>query len=458
VKVTQTHEWCENSAESITKCLENIPSERFKNFCQELLQNRDVVVRRLNDLPQDSIEVQHYQKFGFRSMICVPLLSDGAVYGAMVAFSRRKEERNWSEEDVSLLRVVSGILSNAMERKRAEEAEREQRRLAEALRDTANALNSTLDIDEVLDNILVNVGRVVPHDSSNIMILEGDYVKIVRSWGYETPEKQEYIRHFYCRVNDMTTLQKMSENLQPILVSDADHSANWTQSQESSWIKSYAGAPVCIQEHLIGFINLNSSQPGFFQDEHLERLQAFANQAAIAIQNSQLYVQVQTMSITDSLTGLYNRRGLFNLGEREVDRSRRFDRPLSALFIDIDHFKRVNDSFSHSVGDEVLCTAAERFRSVVRSVDIIGRYGGEEFVILLPEVELEGALQVGERLRQVIANAAIHLSTGEISITISVGVAQFTPVMQELSVLLHLADEAMYLAKQAGRNQVVAAD
>src|SRR5690606_29817441 len=141
-----------------------------------------------------------------------------------------------------------------------------------------------------------------------------------------------------------------------------------------------------------------------------------------------------------ALTGLYNRRGLFDLGEREVERAQRFRRPLSVIWIDADHFKEVNDTYGHPGGDQVPRGLSERFRTGSRRMDILGRYGGDEFVILLLESDLQMAQEVAERLRLSVVAKPFNTSAGEVRLTISAGVTQLSPEASDLSGLLEAAD------------------
>jgi len=167
--------------------------------------------------------------------------------------------------------------------------------------------------------------------------------------------------------------------------------------------------------------------------------------------------KLQHLAITDPLTGIFNRRHFFMLAQRELERSRRAGCCMAVILFDVDHFKTVNDTYGHSVGDQVLQTLTERCQKILRAYDVIGRYGGEEFVILLPEADTARAIHVGERLRESIAEPAFETSAGPAQVTISVGVASLEP-SDELSLdkLMDHADQAMYEAKQGGRNQVYA--
>lgn len=171
-----------------------------------------------------------------------------------------------------------------------------------------------------------------------------------------------------------------------------------------------------------------------------------------------LYADMQKLAITDGLTGLYNRRGFFELSQREVERAERFDRAYSVIILDIDHFKAINDTHGHETGDQVLEKLAGRLSAQLRKVDILGRYGGEEFSILLPETNSAGAREVAERLRRCIADEPMDTSQGRLNITISVGLATLTDNTLTLEQTLKRADLALYQAKESGRNCVCVDD
>ncbi|HEY0846364.1 MAG TPA: diguanylate cyclase [Noviherbaspirillum sp.] len=162
---------------------------------------------------------------------------------------------------------------------------------------------------------------------------------------------------------------------------------------------------------------------------------------------------------TDALTGCANRRYFFDAARQELSRVRRYGRPMSVLMLDLDHFKSVNDEHGHQVGDRVLQTLVQVCRATLREVDIVGRLGGEEFAILLPETAAAEAMEAGERVRRAVAAADIALENQPpLHITTSVGVATLMPDMADIDTLLARADEALYAAKRAGRNRAVRAD
>src|SRR5450759_217756 len=172
--------------------------------------------------------------------------------------------------------------------------------------------------------------------------------------------------------------------------------------------------PLMVEEKVIGFMGMWGND---LQEADLSAASMFGSQVAITLENARLYGEIQQIAITDDLTGFYNRRGLFELGQREIERAFRFKRPLAALMVDLDFFKVVNDTYSHAVGDQVLQGLAARCQENVREVDLLGRYGGEEFVILLVENDLAVAIQVAERLRLSIGSSPFPTTQGDITIT-----------------------------------------
>ncbi len=556
---------------------------------------------------------------------------------------KKNGELYWESAFVSPIMDARGTITHLLavkeditERKWMEEAEREQRALAEALRDTADALNSTLKFDDVLDRILTNVGRMVPHDAANIMLMddEGVTVRVARSRGY-LERGDDDIAAMRFTVNAASSLRQMEHTGQPLVIADTRANPDWFANPATRWVCSYAGAPIRIRKKMIGFLNLDSATPGFYNFDHAERLQVFADQAAIAIENARLfnettrradqmdtvnkiglaisagldlqqiartlyeqcnlvapvdafyvalydakahqlhfplfldhaqplavgpfdlytqpgltgqviqtgqtlyipdvldpnkpaiqqhnraggeptrtyvgvplrlrdqvigvlsvqsyqpnaysadqidfietiatqaavaienarlYAEVQQLAVTDALTSTFNRRGLVQLGEREVERAQRFQHPLSVVMLDIDHFKRVNDTYGHPIGDRVLCALADCCRANMRTVDIVARYGGEEFVMLLPETDLASAVQVAERLRQTVEKAQVSVEVDEqmtgrtVHVTVSQGVVTMSPDTPTLAALFERVDQALYVAKQSGRNRVAVSE
>ncbi len=210
--------------------------------------------------------------------------------------------------------------------------------------------------------------------------------------------------------------------------------------------------PLLFEDRLLGLLWLWGND---LTGADLPVLSIFAKQIASALENARLFEEIQNMALTDPLTGLYNRRGLFELGRVEFARALRTGRPFSAIMVDLDHFKRINDRYGHFVGDKVLQEAARRAKKSVREVDFIGRYGGEETIILLPETDLQAAIEVAERLRRAISGAPMKIADDlEPNVTASLGVAQRDENTLTIETLIARADQAMYIAKHKGRDRV----
>ncbi|MFM8309772.1 MAG: diguanylate cyclase [Microcystis aeruginosa] len=164
--------------------------------------------------------------------------------------------------------------------------------------------------------------------------------------------------------------------------------------------------------------------------------------------------QLERLVRTDSLTGVNNRREILALGEKELQRCRRYHRYFSVLVIDIDHFKHINDTFGHILGDKTLITVAGAIKNCLRQVDSFGRFGGEEFVAILPETNLEDAATTAQRICQVINELNIEIDRQKVRVTASIGVATFSPEDNNLEAVIERADHAMFAAKNQGRNRV----
>jgi diguanylate cyclase (GGDEF)-like protein len=182
-------------------------------------------------------------------------------------------------------------------------------------------------------------------------------------------------------------------------------------------------------------------------------LVSLAGPAGIAVDNVLLHREAQRLSITDPLTGAGNMRHMTTTLAREVERATRFARPLSLLLLDLDHFKAVNDTYGHTVGDSVLTELARRLTASVREVDVVTRYGGEEFVIITPETDLAGAQRLADRILRTVGNDVFHVGGREVPITVSLGIASLPLHGSASGELVRAADEALYAAKRAGRNR-----
>ncbi|MBE0696983.1 MAG: GGDEF domain-containing protein, partial [Anaerolineaceae bacterium] len=191
-----------------------------------------------------------------------------------------------------------------------------------------------------------------------------------------------------------------------------------------------------------------------FSERVISAMQIFANQFAVALETSRLLIHTEHVSNTDPLTGAFNRRYFLDFAQREYDLYQRHGHEFSIIMIDLDHFKEVNDQYGHLSGDLVLNQVVQRILGELRVTDILARFGGEEFIILLPETGKSQAIQAAERIREVISRSPIQSNANNISVSASLGVAQLNNTIQNLEALIHQSDLALYHAKADGRNCV----
>lgn len=347
---------------------------------------------------------------------------------------------------------IDGVILDLTERRQAEERLRKYARQMEALYATSLAINLQIEPSALFKSIVEHTAQMLAAPRGALyLILPGN-------------DSMELIACHNLPKNYAGTILRVGEGL----------SGKVAQSGEVMFVTDYAewkgekpiyndlpiqrllAIPLKVKRKVIGVIEIaddKNSSP--FSEEDLRLVSLFADQAAIAVENTRLYARLERQAILDDLTGLYNRRGLMDLGYREVERAIRFLRPLCAIFVDIDHFKDFNDRYSHAVGDQVLITVAKTLKQGVREVDLVGRYGGEEFVILLVETNLPNAQEIANRLRLEVEKTVIATSHGNLGVTVSMGVSQFHPDHPTLDELIHRADQAMYQAKLGGRNCVM---
>jgi len=209
--------------------------------------------------------------------------------------------------------------------------------------------------------------------------------------------------------------------------------------------------PLMFEENLLGMLWLWGK--GITRSD-LPVMSIFAKQIGISLERARLFQEVQSLALTDPLTGLHNRRSFFQLGKVEFSIAQRANRHLSCMMLDLDHFKQINDNYGHQSGDHILLEFAKRCKDSVREMDLVGRYGGEEIIILLPETDLITALQIAERTCASIADTPMKVGQQEINVTASIGVAAKDENTLQLETLIARADQAMYIAKHKGRNFV----
>ncbi|HKT01805.1 MAG TPA: sensor domain-containing diguanylate cyclase [Rugosimonospora sp.] len=391
---------------------------------------------------------------GLRSIMIAPLLLKNRLVG-VVYLDSRAARGIFTVDDLETLAELTNQVALALETARAAQLEvavhaaQRERDLAETMRDLISELNTTLAPDEVAGRLTAVLGRVVPAD--RVVLLLHDNTGRLTVAGLATPGTH--------RAGGPATPAEVPADIDPATaaaldsgtpqrVSGAGHPQPMPHLLGPA-VTTWMTIPLTVRDEHRGLLIVGGHEP--YTEAHAEIAAALAAQATVALDNARLFNQVADLASRDALTGLANRRHFTAQAAHHLAGNR----TVAAIMADIDHFKAVNDTHGHSVGDEVIREVGHRLSGCLRDSDIICRYGGEEFAILLPNITLTGADQVAARLHQTVTATPIDTQIGPLPVTVSVGVYTPTEPGEELHHLLTQADEALYEAKRGGRNQVV---
>lgn len=419
-----------------------------RTFTKSVLEEmRTLVIEDTSNTPYADPSV--IQNFPSVSVLALPLIAENKKLGA-VLLTFNKIHR-FTTEEIMMGEQAANLLALALEKYQAMDEAKQRAETSETLRRAGLAVAEQLELDQTVARTLDQLKTVVPYDSASVQMLDGEDLVIVGGRGWANPQDVLGIRF---PVHGDNPNRVVIETEKPFYLPEADKVYDAFKRPPHDHIRSWLGVPLIVQGRVIGLLAIDSSRPNGFDEAMKDVASQFAIQVAVTLENARIHREAQTQAITDPLTGVYNRRGLFQLGEFEFQRARRINRPFSALMFDIDHFKKVNDRFGHAAGDQVLHQVAQRCLKNSRATDLVCRYGGEEFVILLTETNLHAAHTIAERLRLGIMKTSFHTDAGETTITSSIGVAEAGKT-DSLETLMERADAALYQAKNMGRNRVV---
>jgi diguanylate cyclase (GGDEF)-like protein len=243
-----------------------------------------------------------------------------------------------------------------------------------------------------------------------------------------------------------------------LLVTDLSQDTRFRPARSGNEVRSVLAAPIVVERQLVGIIRLNGFESGLFSVADLRILEALSLLASLALENLQLLARLEESATRDNLTGLYTHRFFQERLADEILRAGRYHNEFSMLIMDIDHFKRYNDTYGHAAGDQVLVRFAQLLQQHVRPVDWLARYGGEEFVLILPQTRLEEARETAERIREAIATQVFNFGADpsmQEHVTVSIGLSSFPHEATIASQLIRVADYRLYQAKEGGRNRVI---
>ena len=322
------------------------------------------------------------------------------------------------------------------------------------LRSTINAISTSIEIREIVESAGNNLPNLFDFSSFGIFWKEDSLLFLCQEESCSPSFTQEVVKNM---VNVLSTLGEESIDIEQITLQVEKRKLRPKQMMmdPKANLKSHLTLPLTVEGEILGCISLNSDQPNAFDVQDLQFLSVIGYQMAATLKHFQRFSSIKNIAIYDTLTGLHNRRYFEERLGVDTQKSFYSGSPLSLVMVDIDHFKKVNDTFGHTEGDQVLCKISSLLKNSVRKKDTVARYGGEEFILILPEASLESSFVITERIRRLVENTSFEVGRAQVKITISMGISNFpSHRAKSKEELVKMADQALYDAKREGRNKV----
>ena len=350
----------------------------------------------------------------------------------------------------------------AVDRRRNAGVGSEQREAGEiaVFQELGKALTSSLQLDQVLRTIMEKIDEFLRPDNWSLLLL--DEAKQELYFELAVGKASQALKDVRVKVGQGIA-GWVAQHGEVVIVPDTSKDTRFfgkVDEKTKMETRSIVAVPVKFRETCLGVIELiNCIGPEGFDPRDLKLLEALSDFAAIALENARHVKRIHELTIMDDCTSLYNARHMGVILDTEIYRSQRYNYEFSIVFIDLDHFKQVNDTHGHLVGSRLLAEIGEALKTNCRLIDFAFRYGGDEFVLLLPQTSKENAINVARRLHKLIRETLWLKSEGlNIRLTPSIGLAAYPLDSKTKEGLLHLADEAMYQVKNANRDRVAAAN
>lgn len=377
-----------------------------------------------------------------RSELAIPLMVRDQVVGVLDCQSEKLN--HFDAETVDLLTLFSTQASMALQNARLYSLERRRASQLEAINAIAQQMTAVLDLNQLLSKVCVLIQEAFQVSQVSVLLRDESELVMRASFGALSARVPEGGR----LAAGEGSWGRALERAKTVIENSGDGSVERLYTE--------SGSEMCIPlisfGQALGVLVLGSKQVGAFNSGEMQPLESVADICATAIQNAHYVERVKQLAYLDGLTGIFNRRFFELRIAEEIERCRRFDFGLGVLMIDIDQFKRLNDEFGHVLGDEVLRQISSIFHQQVRKIDVVCRYGGEEFSILLSQTSPQQSMAIAEKLRKIV-------ETWEFPgvprpVTISVGTANYPEHGTTRDELMKAADSGLYAAKQSGRNRV----
>jgi diguanylate cyclase (GGDEF)-like protein len=408
------------------------------------------------DLTYYRVELFYYTgNSPINSVLAVPIISDTQeLLGALVIDSQDKQA--FKDENKDIMRrfslLAAALIINLRMRVYQERAAKNFQIFYEASQKFIPALH----LDQVFDVLMIMIEQVaICTRIMAVSVNEHDRICTVHKIRGTSPDLKEGFRFEINEGLYSYAYQKVKlVNIPDFQRFRGKYFRFSPDESGDQYIRSLIIIPIMSEKNQVSaLLSVESSEPDQFQGEMETILFTLVSNAAVALNRARLYHQMELLAITDGLTQLYNHKHFQVVLEKEIERSKRYKRPVSLLILDIDHFKQFNDTYGHPVGDLVLREIAQAIREKLRANDFAARYGGEEFAVIVPENNEQGALQTAERIRQTIEKKVILSGNDKLHVTISIGCACYPTHATEQRDLIDKADKALYYSKENGRNR-----
>lgn len=322
------------------------------------------------------------------------------------------------------------------------------------LRSTLNAIGMSFGLREVVDSAGTNLANLFDFVSFGFFWRENLLLYLIQDENCPSLFTEECIQNIL-KVFSILAEEDIEREKINLQLEKKRLRAGKAIIDQNIKLKSYLTLPIIIEGRIVGCISLNSDQPNAFDAQDLQFFSVIGYQMGASLKHIQRLSSIKNIAIYDTLTNLYNRRYFEERFEIETQRAFFSETPLSLIMVDIDHFKKINDTLGHTEGDKVLKEIADLLKKSVRKKDTVARYGGEEFVLILPDAGLEESFMIAERIRRLVENTTFDVGQTQLHLTISLGIANFpSHRVRSKEDLIRIADQALYEAKRGGRNRV----
>ncbi|MCC7491745.1 MAG: diguanylate cyclase [Fimbriimonadaceae bacterium] len=385
-----------------------------------------------------------------------PVILDGRVE-CVVSLEIEEPDRRTDEELSEVLLTVAQYSAGAIRKERVFASLETSSMQISSLFEVGLAMSSETSLQKLFDVIVDSSARICGAERCSLMLVDkdGETLRMRAAIGIPpdiVAKAETKIGHGIAG--------SVAASGEPLFISNIEASGQFSRKNATDRYNntSLVCVPIRVQDKVVGVINVNNKRSGAgFTENDLNLLTLLASQAAVAIGNAHRYQDLSEKAITDGLTGVYIRRYFDECIDRAYRNARSTGRQFSLLMIDIDYFKKVNDSHGHQTGDEALRTVAGILKQLVRDDDLVCRYGGEEFAVILSRASGQIAARVAERIRSTVAGTAVQTTEATLTVQVSIGLATVSEQYHSPEAVVRAADAALYQAKEQGRNQVVVA-